>query len=161
MDVFVCIGKLWWGGLVCWTGDYNQGASNMLGAYRTTSFTDHYPRVAPLLRSPHGAAGWTPFGSQLESIRNPVTGVRHSSHNARTSLSRLHRSRSPAAPQLVRTSVLNQPGGNGSGGGGYNPYPGLYPAKATLTISGDLGSMAENWTQEEWKIGRASCRERV
>jgi len=64
----------------------------------------------------------------------------------RQSLTPLQNS-NPSAPQLFRTSTIQHQGG-GSGSGNYNSYP--YPTKATLKIHGDLGSMANDWTHEEW-----------
>ncbi|KAK3312552.1 hypothetical protein B0H66DRAFT_538849 [Apodospora peruviana] len=129
-------------------GGYNQGSSNMLGAYRTASFTDHYSRAPPVLRSPHGA-GWSPFGTHLDPIRSPGTTIPHVTHTTitRPSMTSLdHSNSNPATPRLIRTSTIQQPSGAGPG---YNSYP-LFHSKATLKIAGDLGSMAENWTPEEW-----------
>jgi hypothetical protein len=50
-------------------------------------------------------------------------------------------------PQLIRTSTLNPPVT------GYPGYP-VYQEKVTLKIVGDLSSMAEGWTQEEWENKR-------
>lgn len=49
-------------------------------------------------------------------------------------------------PTLVRTSTLQQSHGS------FNPYQ--LPQKANLALQGDLNSMAENWTQEEWQNKR-------
>ncbi|KAM7216578.1 hypothetical protein V8F06_007989 [Rhypophila decipiens] len=130
---------------------YNTAASNMIGSFhRTATYPDHYSRVPPVLRSPHGT-GWTPFGSQLDSIRGSATALSPSSHTSTTrqGLASLHHTNTQSVPRLIRTSTMNQPG-SGSAGTGYSQYPGFYPTKAVLDIVGDLGSMAENWTQEEW-----------
>ncbi|KAK1758768.1 hypothetical protein QBC47DRAFT_95365 [Echria macrotheca] len=132
-------------------GAYNQGPASMLGTYRSGPLPDHYPRVPPILRSPHGGTAWTPFGNHIDSIRSPTTAATHSAHAAlvRPGYAALQHSPAPA-PALIRTSTLTQQSGNSLGGGGnYNPY-GLYQTKATLEIHGDLQAMAENWTQEEW-----------
>ena len=58
-------------------------------------------------------------------------------------------------PMLVRTTALSQngsPGANPAGPSGFNPY--LYPQKAVLKIHGDLGTMTENWTPDEWAAKR-------
>ncbi|KAK3323093.1 hypothetical protein B0T19DRAFT_197899 [Cercophora scortea] len=138
------------------TGAYSQGSSNMLASYRNASFPDHYSRAPPLLRSPHGA-GWTPFASHMEPgpLRSPAAAISHGSHSSMTrpSLTPVQQS-NPATPQLIRTSTLAQPvGPGGSHNPGYNPYA-LYQTKATLKINGDLCTMAENWTQEEWENRR-------
>ena len=133
---------------------YSQGAGNMMGTFRTSSFPDHYPRVSSVLRSPHGAS-WTPF-SHLDAVRGSGGSIAHAAHTSitRPTLNPLHHTNS-SAPQLFRTSTLGQPGGSGSGGGagGYSPFP-PYQTKATLNIHGDLGSMAEGWTHEEWENKR-------
>ncbi|RVD89687.1 uncharacterized protein DFL_000684 [Arthrobotrys flagrans] len=49
-------------------------------------------------------------------------------------------------PTLVRTSTLQQSHGS------FNPYQ--LPQKANLALQGDLNSMAENWTAEEWQNKR-------
>ncbi|KAK5652376.1 hypothetical protein OQA88_10568 [Cercophora sp. LCS_1] len=130
-------------------GTYNQGSGSMLGAYRGASFSDHYARAPPVLRSPH-AAGWTPFGSHVEPIRNPaaMTHVAHSSM-ARSGLTPLQH-HNATTPMLQRTSTINQ---QGNGGHGYHPYT-LPQTKATLKIQGDLTSMVEHWTDEEWENKR-------
>ncbi|KAL2264215.1 hypothetical protein VTK26DRAFT_491 [Humicola hyalothermophila] len=125
---------------------YNQGSSSMLSSYRAASFTDHYTRAPPMLRSPHGA-GWM-FGSPLETIRSSAAALTHSTptSGSRPSLTPLQHSTS-ATPQLIRTSTIPQPAG------GYPGY-GVYQEKASLKIIGDLSSMAEGWTQEEWENKR-------
>ncbi|KAK8207051.1 hypothetical protein IWZ01DRAFT_352950 [Phyllosticta capitalensis] len=60
-------------------------------------------------------------------------------------------------PPLVRTSTIQ--GSTGASGligssQGFNPYA-MYPnSKAQLKIEGDLNSMAEGWTKEEWDAKR-------
>jgi hypothetical protein len=56
------------------------------------------------------------------------------------------------APVLVRATTLPQ-GASGSGSQPFNPY-GMYPSKAVLKIEGDLNSMTENWTREEFEAKR-------
>ncbi|KAI9715597.1 MAG: hypothetical protein M1812_005901 [Candelaria pacifica] len=65
-----------------------------------------------------------------------------------------------ANPSLIRTSTLQQspspattPAGAAKAGQAFNPYA-MYPHKAILKINGDLDSMAENWTVEEWNSKR-------
>ncbi|KAL2133310.1 hypothetical protein VTI74DRAFT_2576 [Chaetomium olivicolor] len=127
------------------TGAYGQGANTMLSSYRGPSFADHYSRAPPMLRSPHGT-GWT-FGSHIDPLRGSASSLAHSGQISapRPSLTPIQHANS--APQLIRTSTLAQPAG---------AYPGygLYQEKATLKINGDLSSMAEGWTQEEWENKR-------
>jgi len=128
------------------TGGYGQGSTGMLSSYRGASFTDHYSRAPPMLRSPHGA-GWM-FGGQLDPLRGSTSALSQGAHASvsRSSLTPLQHSTS-AAPQLIRTSTLAQPAG------GYPGY-GVYQEKATLKVVGDLSAMAEGWSQEEWENKR-------
>ncbi|KAH8883121.1 hypothetical protein GQ53DRAFT_883670 [Thozetella sp. PMI_491] len=135
---------------------YNQGDNNMLGTYRSTAYAEHYHRAPQALRSPHSlrsphAAGWSAYGSHMDSLRSPSSSLPHATHTAisRPSLNPLPHPNN--APQLVRTTTLTQSGG--SGNGNYNPFAGL-PAKATLRIHGNLDTMTEGWTQEEWENKR-------
>ncbi len=125
---------------------YGQASSGMLSSYRGASFTDHYSRPPPMLRSPHGA-GWM-FGGQLDPLRASTSVLPHGTH---ASVSRqtptLLQHQTSTTPQLIRTSTLAQPAG------GFPGY-GVYQEKATLKISGDLSAMAEGWTQEEWENKR-------
>lgn len=64
-----------------------------------------------------------------------------------------------ANPPLIRTSTLQQspspattPAAS-SMGGSFNPYA-IYPHKAVLKIKGNLDSMADNWTADEWSSKR-------
>ncbi|KAL2020625.1 hypothetical protein VTK56DRAFT_8115 [Thermocarpiscus australiensis] len=125
-----------------------QGSSNMLAAYRGASFTDPYSRAPPMLRSPLGG-GWM-FGSPLEPIRTPASTMTPSGHApiSRTSLTPLHHSSPTTPPHLVRTSTLAQ-----GSGGNYHGH-GAYQEQVTLKLMGDLASMAEGWTQEEWQNKR-------
>lgn len=68
----------------------------------------------------------------------------------------MDRSSTSSAP-LIRTSHLQQsPGGSPAGpvtGSGFNPYP-IYGQKAVLKLRGNLNSMTDNWTPEEWAAKR-------
>ncbi|KAK3389757.1 hypothetical protein B0H63DRAFT_391239 [Podospora didyma] len=122
---------------------YSQG-HNMLSAYRTTaSYPDHYPRAPPILRSPLGATGWTPFPN------HPSTSIAHATSSVMTRSGVAYQHPNPAAPQLFRT----KPNAGGSSSGGYSPY-GVQSLKAELKICGDLDTMTKNWTQEEWESKR-------
>lgn len=63
----------------------------------------------------------------------------------------------PVDPPLIRTSTLQQTPSSamslGSAGGPFNPYA-IYPHKAVLKINGDLDSMVNRWTPEEWSLKR-------
>lgn len=130
------------------TGAYSQGSNSMLSSsYRGPSFEDHYSRNSSMLRSPQGT-GWM-FNNQLDhslraSSSTLVNGTPVSL--SRSSLTPLHHPPT-TTPQLIRTSTLTQPAG------GYPGY-GVYQEKATLKLIGDLSSMAEGWTKEEWENKR-------
>ncbi|AEO58377.1 hypothetical protein MYCTH_2305657 [Thermothelomyces thermophilus ATCC 42464] len=129
------------------TGAYGQGSNSMLSSYRGPSFADHYSRTPSMLRSPQGT-GWM-FNNQLDHpLRASSSALAHGAHVpvSRSSLTPLQHPPS-TTPQLIRTSTLTQPAG------GYPGY-GVYQEKATLKIIGDLSSMAEGWTQEEWENKR-------
>lgn len=131
-------------------GALTQDSGSMLGAYRTTGY-GHYSRAPPSLRSRH-SSGWTAYSSHYDAVHghSPATGHAHHTAIARPSLTPLSHHHS-SGPQLIRTSTLSSlPGGAAVGGSGYNNPYAVFPAKATLKIIGDLESMAENWTQEEW-----------
>lgn len=130
---------------------YNQGNDTMLGAYRTTNYHhQHYPRGASALRSPHhSVGGWNTYGG-LDG-RSPGS-YGPSSHTSitRPGLTPSLPVPNAGTPQLIRTSTIQQSGpGTGMSSNPYNPYA-LYSSKAVLTIQGNLDSMAQDWTQEEW-----------
>ncbi|KAK4129963.1 hypothetical protein BT67DRAFT_250555 [Trichocladium antarcticum] len=132
------------------SGVCGQGSNSVLSPYRGPSFTDPYTRTPPMLRSPHGAGPWM-FSGQFDAIRAPSAALTHGGHSSIPSISRPSptpfQHSSSASPQLIRTSTLSQPA---------NGFPGygIYQEKASLKISGDLASMAEGWTQEEWENKR-------
>lgn len=79
-----------------------------------------------------------------------------------TPTSRISMLSSPSSsgnPPLIRTSTLPPPPGSpatstaSSTGAPFNPYA-MYPHKAILQINGDLDSMADRWTPEEWSQKR-------
>ena len=118
----------------------------MLSSYRGGSFTDQYARAPPMLRTPHGAE-WM-FGGQIDALRTSSSAMSHAAHTSifRPSLTPIQHTNS-ASPQLIQTSTPSQPAS------GYPGY-GVYQEKATLKIHGDLASIAEGWTQEEWENKR-------
>jgi hypothetical protein len=100
--------------------------------------------------------GYSTVGSSL--ARSPA--VPSNAGLSRTALSGFS---SPNAvggnPPLIRTSTLQQtpspattPHG-GHPGQNFNAYA-LYPHKAKLEINGNLESMAQNWSEEEWDSKR-------
>ncbi|EPE05204.1 transcriptional regulator medusa [Ophiostoma piceae UAMH 11346] len=156
---------------------YNQDNTNMLGAYRSASFSDGFSRGAgpQPVRAAGGAPNWnTPsYGSisHQGGHHNPHDrynmGRSHSiAHvHGTSSITRPHPSASLPAPshgsvpQLIRTSTIQSsaPGsiGSMSSASSYGgSHWGSYPAKAVLNIQGNLDTMAQEWTPEEWNNRR-------
>ncbi len=90
-------------------------------------------------------------------VRSP--GISQNGCMPRPALSTLPNSGAAANPPLFRTSTLQQtpsPGSTPHGGhpgSHFNAYA-LYPHKAKLEVAGDLDSMADNWSAEEWEARR-------
>ena len=59
-----------------------------------------------------------------------------------------------ANPQLIRTSTLQPPSSPASSGAASSSSMLPYPYKAVLKIHGDLDSMADSWSDEEWTAKR-------
>lgn len=132
------------------SGALNQESGSMLG-YRSSGY-GHYP---PALRSRRGS-GWSPYSSHYDAVGGRVSANTMGHTVTRPSLTHSPHNHNPNGPQLIRTSTLSTiPGGGGMGGSGYgNNIYGIFPAKATLEIKGDLSTMVENWTAEEWENRR-------
>jgi hypothetical protein len=102
---------------------------------------------------------WGPY-SAVGSHIAPSSGLGGStSTSSRPNISDLP-SPLQANPPLIRTSTLQQtpspsttPAGAQQAGQPFNPYT-LYPHKAVLKIVGDLDSMTEGWTVDEWSANR-------
>ena len=101
-----------------------------------------------LMRPPVSqASNWSPSFTTLGGRNPSMTGETQS----------LSLSSSESNPVLVRTTTLQQSGSPGSAqgqasSGGFNPY--MYPQKAILKIHGELNSMTEDWTPDEWASKR-------
>ncbi|KAK5996878.1 hypothetical protein PT974_02225 [Cladobotryum mycophilum] len=120
---------------------FPQGNSDMITAYRSTSFTDpHYHRR-------NAPGGWGAYGSGLPGSGRAPSALDHAGMPNRPNLTPLPMPSSAGngTPQLIRTSTIASAGGNSS----YHPMS-LYSSKAVLKINGKLDAMAEKWTQEEW-----------
>ncbi|KIH90992.1 transcriptional regulator medusa [Sporothrix brasiliensis 5110] len=155
---------------------YNQDNSNMLGGYRSASFSDGFPRgTAPQpVRATGGATTWTTpaYGGLNHHQPSHHTHSSHDRYNMGRShsMAHVHGARQPlsaplpapahgGAPQLIRTSTIQSTpsgsvGGLGTGGTYGGGHWGGYPAKAVLSIMGNLDSMAQDWTPEEWSNQR-------
>lgn len=92
------------------------------------------------------------YSSLPNTTRSPST--QGLSVGARSSL--LPTAAGGSNPPLIRTSTITQsPTTPGAQSQSFNPYA-MYPAntKAMLKIDGDLNSMVDNWTPEEWDVKR-------
>lgn len=109
-------------------------------------------------QSPH-VTGWNSAYGGVMGHNMRRSSVLSDGGVSRTALSSFHSPAGTANPPLIRTSTLQQspspastPHG-GHPGQHFNAYA-LYPHKAKLEISGDLDSMTQNWTEEEWDAKR-------
>jgi len=120
--------------------------SNLAYSY-TNSTTTSSPKVKTQSRQ---VTDWSPSYSNtgLNVTRTP--GV-----SSTTTLSRpgLSSSSVCANPPLIRTTTIQTPSPATTPGTQFNAYA-LFPHKAKLEISGDLDSMAQNWSDEEWEAKR-------
>lgn len=123
---------------------YNFSASS---ASSPQDLKAHSPQVS----------AWSPYSSVSSQVM-PSPGVGGITAMSRPGLSGLP-SPLPANPPLIRTSTLQQtpspavaPAGVQQSGQTYSPY--IYSHKAVLKVIGDLDSMAENWSPDEWAASR-------
>lgn len=134
---------------------YQSQAPSRNSAYQYATSTASPPSIKA--GSP-GVSTWSPGYPSMNSNRSP--GLAPASTVGRPSMSGLP-SPNTAQPPLIRTSTLQQTQtpspaatpASGPPGQAFNPYA-LYPHKAVLKIQGDLDSMAENWSAEEWDSKR-------
>ncbi|ETS75855.1 hypothetical protein PFICI_12799 [Pestalotiopsis fici W106-1] len=121
--------------------------NNMMAAYHRSSYADDYSRhIPPPIKT---SSLWGGYGSSLNSIRSPGMATNHTTMT-RPSIASLPAPAS-ANPQLVRTSTLQT---SGSPSSGFHPYAVFQQSKAKLNIAGDLESMTEGWTAEEFENRR-------
>lgn len=132
------------------TGSYQgQSSARNLGFTFSNSST-----ASPIIKaqSPQWNPGYSNVGSNL--ARSP--GVPSNATSSRPALTSLPSPASVANPPLIRTSTLQQtpsPASTPHGGQQFNAYA-LYPNKAKLEINGDLDSMAQTWSADEWEAKR-------
>jgi hypothetical protein len=136
--------------------NYQGQPSRHLGFNYTSSTASSSPTIKA--HSPQ-VANWNPAYSNLASNISRSPGLPSNAGPPRPSLSSLPSPAVAANPPLIRTSTLQQtpspattPHG-GHPGQHFNAYA-LYPHKAKLEINGDLDSMAQNWSEEEWECKR-------
>ncbi|KAI9826014.1 MAG: hypothetical protein M1819_007469 [Sarea resinae] len=120
-----------------------------------------YPPVSSMVpsvpaRSPASSPAWSSYSALSQAGRSP-------GRVASTAMARGPASApSPRSvnPPLIRTSTLQHspspattPAGIAQTSQAFNPYA-MYPHKAILKIEGDLDTMAENWSRDEWDAKR-------
>ena len=126
---------------------YQQGASpRPYGHHYSTSSASQVSIKAP---SPHTPSYSPSFATVNRAVPSPSVSV--------TPASRTSGRVSPdktGLPQLVRTSTLPQSASTApSPGQSFNPYA-MYPHKATLKLNGNLDTMTQDWTDQEWAVQR-------
>lgn len=123
----------------------------------STVLTPTQPQVSPWSSEFPSSLSMS-MGASTITARSPISGpsgVYQSSQHSHQHLPPLqvaHAENMPT-PSLIRTSTLQSAvHPNGSRPGGYNPYNGIYPQKASIQLRGDLDSIGESytWTEEEW-----------
>lgn len=101
-------------------------------------------------QSPHTPPSWSP----------PFTPVNHVHPVPKPCATPSHGSNVDATlektPALIRTSIIHHgptPMSQLPASQSFNPYA-MYPSKAVLKLNGDLDSMAEGWSHDEWDSRR-------
>jgi hypothetical protein len=138
---------------------YNRSAGNYHGLPASRNLGYPYSSSttsSPVLKaqSPQ-VSNWLPGFSNMGANPARSPGVPPGA-TSRPALSSLPSPAPVANPPLIRTSTLQQtpsPGSTPHGGLPFNAYP-MYPHKAKLDINGDLDSMTQNWSDEEWEAKR-------
>lgn len=119
----------------------------------SNSSTSSIPTVKAETPSSHWNSTYPRFNSQVTGS----PGVPSNVGVNRPALSALP-SPGSANPPLIRTTCLQQTPSpattpHGNVGQHYNAYS-LYPHKAKLDLKGELKSMRDNWSEDEWKSKR-------
>lgn len=110
-----------------------------------------YSPALSVIQGPVKSSSYAPYGSSpSQSLRSP-------SLYSTQMLGRSQTMPSPSSlanPPLIRTSTLQPSGAVPGASQAFNPYA-MYPnSKANLKIEGDLDTMAEDWSREEWDAKR-------
>lgn len=109
-----------------------------------------YSPALSVVQGPVKSSGYGAYASPSQSLRSPAL-------YSTQMLSRSQTMPSPSSlanPPLIRTSTLQPSGPVPGTTQAFNPYA-MYPnSKATLKIEGDLDTMAEEWSREEWEAKR-------
>lgn len=135
--------------------------------FRTDSGSPLRPQSQHLSSTPQSLMTAPPphapsWGSSLAHHSSSKKGAGLGATPATTPASRISTLSTPpntGTPHLVRTSTIQPPPGSpaklttGATGAPFSPYA-LYPPKAILNIDGELETMADHWTAEEWSQKR-------
>ncbi|GME42615.1 hypothetical protein GTA08_BOTSDO10104 [Neofusicoccum parvum] len=129
---------------------------------QSRSYSAQYQQPAPqklsyqyspglsVVQGPVKSSNYASYASAGQSLRSP-------SLYSTQILGRSQAMPSPSSlsnPPLIRTSTLQPSGAVPGAAQAFNPYA-MYPnSKATLKIEGDLDTMAEDWSREEWDAKR-------
>ena len=132
---------------------HQQGSPRRVSHHLSTSSASSYSQRRQL--SPQ-TPSWSP-STTLQNLpsRSPILSVNPAARTS--SISSLSKS---LHPQLVRTSTLPQPLSPATTPSGpaestsFNPYNRNLPHKAILKINGNLDSMADDWSDEEFAAKR-------
>lgn len=117
----------------------------------TSSASSQSNLIGPSPQTPSWSPSYSTINTSSKSPRETTMSV--------TRVAPVRPPSGTANPPLIRTSTLQQPPSpaattaGASAGGSFNPYA-MYPHKAVLKISGDLDSMADNWSGGEWDAQR-------
>lgn len=130
--------------------EYQQGYGAALSRVSSQQYYTSNGQTTPSIQAAHSP--WAYPQGPSPNMRSPSATKSQSSH--------LLPSPSGVAPPLIRTSTMQQspetPGAVvATTTPGFNPYT-VYPAnaKAMLKIEGELNTMADKWSPEEWEAKR-------
>lgn len=137
------------------SSEYQSTYGAAISRAPSTQYYGSVGQPTPSLQTSHSPS-WSYPHAMHASTRSPSAAMSAVSRSSQLLLS-------PATghpPPLIRTSTLHQsPTTPGAAmttvATGFNPYT-IYPAntKAMLKIDGDLNTMADKWTPEEWETKR-------
>jgi hypothetical protein len=105
-------------------------------------------------QSPHTPPSWSPSFTPVNQVNS---GPKLSTTPSRASTVDIPTGKTPP---LMRTSTIPQSSpfmNSATAPHSFNPYA-MYPSKAVLKLNGDLDSMAEGWSNDEWDTKRRLVR---
>jgi hypothetical protein len=129
-----------------------QGNSPQLQSARYPASVASAPSVKA--QSPHTPPSWSPSFTPMNQV---IQGPKPSTTPSQASTVDIPTGKTPP---LMRTSTIPQSSpfsGSTNASHSFNLYA-MYPSKAVLKLNGDLDSMAERWTNDEWDTKRRLVR---